>query len=67
MDVTLVDVKPHDEKLKEQFPLGKIPAFVGADGYKLHECNAIAIYCKPPRAVKVGYDVCTFYCSVIPV
>ena len=25
-------------------PLGRIPAFVGADGYTLTECMAIAIY-----------------------
>jgi glutathione S-transferase len=24
--------------------LGKVPTFVGADGYTLHECVAIAIY-----------------------
>jgi elongation factor 1-gamma len=27
-------------------PLGKIPTFVGADGYVLTECIAIAIYSK---------------------
>jgi hypothetical protein len=27
-------------------PLGKIPAFVGADGFVLSECIAIAIYSK---------------------
>lgn len=46
LDVELVDVKPGDDKLVEKFPLGKVPGFVGADGYTLHECNAIAIYCK---------------------
>ena len=26
--------------------LGKVPTFVGADGYILHECIAISVYCK---------------------
>lgn len=46
LDVDMVDVKPGDDKLLEKFPLGKLPGFVGADGFMLHECNAIAIYCK---------------------
>lgn len=46
LDVEVVDVKPGDDKLVEKFPMGKIPGFVGSDGYTLHECNAIAIYCK---------------------
>lgn len=46
LDVTIETVKPGDEKLVEKFPMGKIPGFVGSDGYTLHECNAIAIYCK---------------------
>lgn len=32
-----------DEYLKIN-KLGKVPTFVGADGYTLHECIAIAIY-----------------------
>lgn len=46
LDVDIVNVKPGDAKLVEKFPLGKIPGFVGVDGFTLHECNAIAIYCK---------------------
>lgn len=46
LDVEIVEVQPHDSKLVEHFPQGKIPGFVGADGYKLFETNAIAIYCK---------------------
>jgi elongation factor 1-gamma len=26
--------------------LGKVPTFVGADGFVLSECIAIAVYCK---------------------
>jgi elongation factor 1-gamma len=26
-------------------PLGKVPTFVGTDGFVLHECIAIAVYC----------------------
>lgn len=46
LDVDIVEVRPGDAKLVEHFPMGKIPGFVGADGFKLHETNAIAIYCK---------------------
>lgn len=35
--------KPSAEHLKAS-PLGKIPAFLGEDGYPLSECIAIAIY-----------------------
>lgn len=35
--------KPSGEHLKAN-GLGKIPAFVGEDGYALSECIAIAIY-----------------------
>ncbi|CCG83345.1 Elongation factor 1-gamma [Taphrina deformans PYCC 5710] len=46
LDVDIIDVKPGDAKLVEKFPMGKIPGFVGSDGFVLHETNAIAIYCK---------------------
>lgn len=35
------DVSPEYLKIN---PLGRVPSFVGADGYKLTECIAIAIY-----------------------
>lgn len=34
------------EEYKKVNPLGKIPTFVGADGFVLSECIAIAIYSK---------------------
>ena len=46
LDVEVLEVKPQTEEVLKEFPLGKIPGFVGADGLKLHECNAIAVYCK---------------------
>lgn len=30
----------------QKFPLGKVPAFEGADGYLLTESTAICLYCK---------------------
>lgn len=47
--------KPAPEYLKYN-KLGKVPTFVGADGYVLSECIAIAIYgtsetaCMPPQS-----------------
>ncbi len=46
LDVQIEEVKPHDAKLLEKFPMGKVPGFEGSDGYLLFETNAIAIYCK---------------------
>jgi elongation factor 1-gamma len=47
VDLEIVETEPakgvSDEYLKLN-KLGKIPTFVGADGYTLHECVAIAIY-----------------------
>jgi elongation factor 1-gamma len=46
LDVEVLEVKPQSEEVLKEFPLGKVPGFIGADGLKLHETNAIAIYCK---------------------
>ncbi|BFZ57302.1 elongation factor EF-1 gamma subunit [Savitreella phatthalungensis] len=46
LDVEVAEVKPGDAKLVEKFPFGKVPGFVGADGFQLQETMAIAIYCK---------------------
>jgi elongation factor 1-gamma len=35
----------HADHLKAH-PLGKVPAFLGEDGFALHEIIAIAIYCE---------------------
>ncbi|KAK3325312.1 hypothetical protein B0H66DRAFT_529358 [Apodospora peruviana] len=44
LEVVQVDTeKPNEEYLKYN-PLSKVPTFVGADGYVLSECMAIAIY-----------------------
>lgn len=47
LDLEIVHTKPPSE-LPEDYlkinPLGKIPSFVGADGYELTEAIAIAIY-----------------------
>lgn len=41
------DISPEYLKINK---LGKVPTFVGADGYVLHECIAIAIYSTWPLA-----------------
>ena len=46
IELTVVDVetgKPSAEHLKAS-KLGKIPAFLGEDGFALSECVAVAIY-----------------------
>ncbi|CUM64999.1 uncharacterized protein PRCAT00002617001 [Priceomyces carsonii] len=35
-----------DENYKKNFPLNKIPAFIGPKGFKLTEVIAVSIYCK---------------------
>jgi elongation factor 1-gamma len=49
LDIEVVEV-PTGEKATADYlkynKLGKIPTFVGADGYVLTECVAIAIYSK---------------------
>ncbi|KAG0675928.1 elongation factor EF-1 gamma subunit [Kluyveromyces marxianus] len=45
IDVDVVDItKSKDEKFTKAFPLGKAPAFIGENGFKLHEVIAIAYY-----------------------
>lgn len=47
LDLEIVQTKPPNETPKDYLkinPLGKIPTFVGADGYELTEAIAIAIY-----------------------
>lgn len=47
LDLDIVHTKPPHELPKDYLkinPLGKIPSFVGADGYELTEAIAIAIY-----------------------
>ena len=39
-----VDLEAAGEDYKKINPLSKVPTFVGADGYTLYECIAIAIY-----------------------
>ncbi len=49
LDINYVEEAPAkgvSAEFRKKFPMGKIPAFEGNDGYLLHECNAIAIYCK---------------------
>lgn len=41
-----IKVAPMDAAAKEKFPLARVPAFEGANGYKLTEAIAIDIYCK---------------------
>jgi elongation factor 1-gamma len=46
LEIEVVEVdteKPTPEFLAAN-PLSKVPAFVGADGYVLTECSAIAVY-----------------------
>lgn len=41
-----ISVAAMDAAAKEKFPLGRVPAFEGANGFKLTEAIAINIYCK---------------------
>ncbi|KAI5297579.1 hypothetical protein KEM56_004714, partial [Ascosphaera pollenicola] len=44
LEVELVEVAPHSAQIKKVNPVGKIPAFEGANGFNLTECIAIAVY-----------------------
>jgi len=47
VELTIVETEPAKGVSAEYLKinkLGKVPTFVGADGYTLHECVAIAIY-----------------------
>lgn len=50
LDVEFVTAKPREDTAKPEFlainPMGKVPAFVGADGFVLTESRAIALYCE---------------------
>lgn len=51
IDIVDTDIKsPSPEYLKLN-KLGKVPTFVGSDGYVLYECIAIAIYGKSGELV----------------
>lgn len=46
LDIKLVNVRQENsEEFVKKFPLKKIPAFVGSDGYEVHETLAIIYYC----------------------
>ncbi|CCK67906.1 translation elongation factor EF1B gamma KNAG_0A02170 [Huiozyma naganishii CBS 8797] len=44
LDVTIVDPTKSGEQFAKDFPLKKVPAFVGAKGYKLTELMAVNYY-----------------------
>lgn len=44
LDIELAETTPHAENYAEVNPLGKIPAFVGANGFTLTESVAIAVF-----------------------
>lgn len=44
LEVVDVDIQNISAEHRSASGLGKVPAFVGADGYTLSECIAIAIY-----------------------
>lgn len=50
LDVEIVDTDSRKGPLSTEYlkinKLGRVPSFVGADGYELTECIAIAIYSK---------------------
>jgi len=51
LDVELVETNPNKGNFVQDYTskinrLGKIPSFVGADGFVLNEVLAIAVYCK---------------------
>ena len=55
LDIELIDsftgrLAPDHTKAS---PLGKVPAFIGTDGFTLHEVLAIAIYCTSTVAICV--------------
>lgn len=43
LDVKISTTK--DAAYEKAFPMGKFPAFIGEDGFKLTETIAISIYC----------------------
>lgn len=49
LDVELVPTTPFDEEFKKINPIGRIPAFVGANGFTLTETIAISIFRKCPE------------------
>lgn len=55
LDLEIVETTPangvHPDYLKIN-PLGKVPSFVGGDGYTLTECIAIAIYGMYPVTIR---------------
>ncbi|CUS24876.1 LAQU0S21e00452g1_1 [Lachancea quebecensis] len=44
LDITIVDTEKDTDSFLKQFPMGKIPAFVGPEGMKLTEVMAVAYY-----------------------
>ncbi|KAI5285749.1 hypothetical protein KEM55_000526, partial [Ascosphaera atra] len=44
LEIEVVACKPHDDEVKKVNPLGKLPAFQGANGFNLTEVIAIAVY-----------------------
>ena len=49
LDIKLIETNPHKgvpEPYLKLNPLGKIPTFVGSDGFVLSEVIAIAVYCE---------------------
>lgn len=53
LDVKVSDWE--DPAYKANFPLGKVPAFLGPKGFKLHEVIAVALYCK--YNIKDGFNI----------
>lgn len=45
LDIKVVNAAG-DETFEKNFPLKKIPAFIGADGFTLNESIAVNLYCK---------------------
>lgn len=45
LDIKVADASG-DETFEKNFPLKKIPAFIGADGFTLNESIAVNLYCK---------------------
>jgi elongation factor 1-gamma len=52
LDVELIETRPPDvdAEYRKLNPLGRVPTFVGANGFVLTESMAIAIYCKSQSA-----------------
>jgi len=41
-----IKISDRDEVANASFPLGRVPSFIGVDGFKVSESIAVNLYCK---------------------